>query len=230
MAQTKDSLAALVGVYPSEINIPDLKLDNLQLPAELPVSLPSSLVEQRPDIKASEALLHEACAQVGVATANLFPQLTLNASYGYVTQSLNKLFLPDSNIWSYGGQLLAPIFQGGSLNAKKRAAVAAYNQALAQYHETVIQAFQNVADTLQALSIDADNLKAQTLADTSSYETLILTKKQYLLGATSYTSLLNAQRQYQLARINRIKAQALRFNDTAALFQALGGGWWNTGV
>lgn len=227
LAQTGDSLAALIGSYPGEINIPHINLDTLQLPSDLPLSLPSSLIQQRPDIKASEALLHVASAQVGVATANLFPQLTLNANYGYTAQSLNNLFSPDSTVWTIGGQILAPIFQGGSLNAKKRAAVDAYNQALAQYQETVIQAFQNVADTLEALTTDADNLKAQSLAEKSSHETLLLTQKQYSLGAASYLTLLNAQRQYQQTRINRIQAQALRFNDTAALFQALGGGWWN---
>ncbi len=227
LAITRDSLAALVGAYPSEINVPPLNLNDLQLPSELPVSLPSALVQQRPDIKAQEALLHVASAQVGVATANLFPQLTLNGYYGYTATSLNNLFTPTANIWSISGELLAPIFQGGSLIAKKRAAVDAYNQALAQYHETVIQAFQNVSDTLQALVIDANNLKAATLAAKSSHETLLLTEKQYALGAASYLTLLNAQRQDQQAIINLIQAQALRFNDTAALFQALGGGWWN---
>lgn len=227
LAVTRDSLAALVGALPSEINIPQLSLNNLQLPSDIPVSVPSALVRQRPDIKAQEALLHVASAQIGVATANLFPQLTLSGYYGYTAESFNKLFTPEANVWSIGGQILAPIFEGGSLNAKKRAASDAFDLAYAQYRETVIQAFQNVADALQALIIDADNLKAASLAEKSSHETYLLTEKQYALGATSYLTLLNAQRQYQQASINLIQAQALRFNDTAALFQALGGGWWD---
>jgi NodT family efflux transporter outer membrane factor (OMF) lipoprotein len=227
LAQTRDALATLVGTIPSETNIPDLDLDSLQLPNQLPVSLPSSLVRQRPDIRASEALLHAASAQIGVATANLLPQFSMTASYGAEADNVAALFTHNANVWTFAGNMLVPIFNGGSLFSKRRASIAAYQQAAAQYRQVVLQAFQNVADSLHALEIDALELQAQSLAETSAQTTLTLTAKQYKLGGVSYLVLLNAQHQYQLAHINRIQAQANRFSDTAALFQALGGGWWN---
>jgi NodT family efflux transporter outer membrane factor (OMF) lipoprotein len=228
LTQTRHLLAVLAGRLPGEgATLPEFELDGLNLPGELPVSLPSSLVRQRPDVQASESLLHAASAQVGVATANLYPQITLSGSYGSETTRAGNLFQNGTSVWSLAAGLLQPIFHGGELVAKRRAAVAAYDQAAAQYRETVLQAFQNVADALRALDTDATALKAQAEAEAAARATLDLTQKQFELGAVSYLSLLNAERQYQQTKINLIQAQAVRFADTAALFQALGGGWWN---
>jgi NodT family efflux transporter outer membrane factor (OMF) lipoprotein len=227
LAQTRHQLAVYAGNLPSDGGLPEFKLDALQLPQDLPVTVPSQLVRQRPDIRASEALLHQANAQVGVATANLYPQITLSGSYGSETTEFNNLLGSGSGVWSVGASLLQPIFHGGQLTAQRRAAIAAHDQAAAQYRETVLQAFQNVADTLRALEMDAKTLQAQADAESIAHETLELTQKQFQLGAVSYLSLLNAQRQYQQTRIDLVQAQATRYADTAALFQALGGGWWN---
>jgi NodT family efflux transporter outer membrane factor (OMF) lipoprotein len=228
LEQTRHQLAVLAGRLPSlATTLPEFDLDRLRLPEELPVSLPSSLVRQRPDIRASEALLHAASAQVGVATANLYPQISLSGSYGSEAVTSGTLFSSRTAVWSLGAGVLQPLFHGGELNARHRAAVAAYDQASAQYQERVLLAFQNVADVLRALEADARTLKAQADAEAAARDTLDLTQKQFQLGAVSYLSLLNAERQYQQARISLVQAQAARFADTAALFQALGGGWWN---
>lgn len=227
LAQNLHLLSVLAGRPPGGGGMPEFSLEALQLPQELPVSLPSSLVRQRPDVRSSEALLHAASAQVGVATANLYPQITLTGSYGSETTKIQNLFASGTSVWNLGAGLLQPLFHGGELTAKRRAAVAAYDQAAAQYRLTVLQAFQDVADVLRALDDDARTLRAQADAETAARDTLDITKKQFELGAVSYLSLLNAQRQYQQARIGLIQARAARFADTAALFQALGGGWWN---
>lgn len=228
LEQTRHQLAVLAGKLPSEAAaLPEFELDGLQLPQELPVSLPSALVRQRPDIRASEAVLHAASAQVGVATANLYPQITLSAGYGSETTSLGTLFSGNSIIWNLGAGLVQPLFHGGELSAKRRAVIAAYDQSAAQYRAVVLAAFQNVADVLRALEADARTLKAQADLETAARDALDLTRKQFQLGAVSYLSLLNAERQYRQAHISLVQAQALRFADTAALFQALGGGWWN---
>jgi NodT family efflux transporter outer membrane factor (OMF) lipoprotein len=224
---TRHALAVLIGQFPGEAKLPRLGLDSLRLPKELPVSLPSALVKQRPDIQASEALLHQACASVGVATANLFPQITLSAGYGFQAISTDILFNGQSVIWNLGAGLLQPIFRGGELTAKRRSAIAAYDQAAAEYRQTVLKAFQDVADSLRALEADARTLQAQAQAETAAKAALTLIEKQFELGAVSYPALLIAQRDYQKTRINLIAAQAQRYADTAALFQALGGGWWN---
>lgn len=227
LAQMRHQLAVLAGRFPGEAALPVFDLNGLRLPQELPVSLPSSLVRQRPDIRASEELLHAASAQIGVATANLYPKITLTGSLGSNATRIQDLFSSGSSIWSLGAGLLQPIFHGGELTAKRRASVAVYDQAAAQYRETVLLAFQNVADVLRALDLDAQTLKAQTEAETAARESLDITERQFQLGAVDYLSLLNAQRQYQQAMISLAQAQAARFTDTAALFQALGGGWWN---
>ncbi len=198
-----------------------------ELPPELPLTLPSSLVRQRPDIQASEALLHVASAQLGVATANLYPQITLSGSVGSAALQAGNLFGPGSGFWSIAAGLLQPIFNGGALSARRRAAIAAYDQAAAQYRATVLTAFQNVADALRALDTDAAALKAQADAELLARESIELAARQYQLGAVSYLVLLDAQRSYQQSRIGLVQAQAARYADTAALFQALGGGWWN---
>ncbi len=227
LAQTRHLLALLAGKLPSEQAMPEFSLDSLQLPEVLPVSLPSSLVRQRPDVRAAEEILHQASAQIGVRTAAMFPQLSLSGSYGSETGTASKLFSSGTSVWGIGAGLLQPIFHGGELAAQRRAAIAAYDQASSQYRETVLQAFQNVADVLRALDSDAESLKAQAEAESAAHDLLSLTKTQFRLGAVSYLSLLDAQRQYQQARISLVQAQATRYADTAALFQALGGGWWN---
>jgi NodT family efflux transporter outer membrane factor (OMF) lipoprotein len=223
---TRHQLAVYVGKLPSDAGLPEFDLDSLQLPQELPVSLPSSLVQQRPDVRASEALLHQASAQVGVATANQYPQINLTGSYGVSRIQAGSLSA-SSTLWNLGAGLTQPIFNGGELSAKRRAAVAAYDQANAQYRLTVLTAFQNVADSLRAIDSDATTLQAQANAESLAKASLDLTTQQYRIGAVSYLTLLDAERSYQQAHINLVQAQAARFTDTAALFQSLGGGWWN---
>lgn len=227
LAQNLHALSILIGFYPDEKALPHFNLEKFYLPTQLPVSLPSSLVRQRPDIRASEALLHAASAQIGVATANLYPQFNITGSYGWQGLVASHLFSKNNNTWNIAGQITEPLFNGGALLAKKRAAVAAYQQAAAQYQQTVLQAFKNVADTLRALEHDAQALHDQQQAEAMALKTLRLTEQQYRVGAVSYLNLLTAQRTYQQTRINRIQAEAARYIDTATLFQALGGGWWN---
>lgn len=227
LAQTRHQLSVYAGKLPSESGMPEFELASLQLPADLPLSLPSSLVRQRPDIQASEAQLHEASALIGVATANLYPQITLSGSIGSAALQVGSLFGPGSGLWSVAAGLLQPVFNGGALNARRRAAIAAYDQAAAQYRATVLTAFQNVADALRALDSDASAFKAQADVESLARESLELATRQYELGAVSFLALLDAQRSYQQSRIGLAQAQAARYADTAALFQALGGGWWN---
>ena len=227
LAQTRNQLAALAGRFPSQEIEQSFKLADLKLPTELPVSLPSQLVEQRPDVRARESLLHAASAEVGVATANQFPQISLDASYGFAATRTGSLFNTGSQVWSLGGSVLQPIFRGGTLEHEKKAAVAAYDQAAAQYQSTVLQAFRNVADALRALTSDAEAVRASTDAAQSASDSFALSQEQYKNGAINYLILLNADRAYQQARIALVQAQATRYADTVALFQALGGGWWN---
>jgi NodT family efflux transporter outer membrane factor (OMF) lipoprotein len=227
LSLTRHALSVLIGQFPGDGKAPEFKLESLHLPEELPVSLPSALARQRPDIRASEALLHQACASVGAATANLYPQITLSGGYGFQAISTDILFNGQSVVWSLGAGLLQPIFRGGELTARRRSAIASYDQAAAQYRQMVLKAFQDVADVLRALETDARTLEAQAKAEASAEETLVLIEKQFELGAVSYLPLLIAQQNYQKARMNLIAAQAQRYADTAALFQALGGGWWN---
>jgi len=229
LAQTRHQLAVLAGKLPGEGGLPEFELEELVLPVDLPLSLPSSVARQRPDIRAAEELLHAACAQVGVATANLYPKITLSGSLGTNAVKIEDLFTSGSSIWSLGAGLLQPIFHGGELSAKRRAAIAAHDQALAQYRDTVLLAFQNIADTLRALDFDAKTLRAQADAELAARESLEMSQEQFRLGAVNYLSLLNAERQFQQAHVSLVQAQAARFADTAALFQALGGGWWNRG-
>ena len=227
LAQARHQLSVYAGRLPSESGMPEFDLGSLHLPRELPVSLPSSLVRQRPDIRASEALLHQASAQIGVATANLYPQINLTAGLGTGASKIGDLFGGGTTLWSLAAGLAQPIFNGGALNAKKRAAVAAYDQALAQHRGAVLNAFQNVADVLRAIEADAQALSTQAEAAGLARESLDLATRQYRLGAISFLVLLDAQRTYQQTRISLVQAQAARYADTAALFQALGGGWWN---
>lgn len=226
LEQTRHLLYVLGGQFPGQGNAPEFTLASLHLPVDLPVSLPSALVRNRPDIRASEELLHQASAQVGVATAAQYPQLTLSAGYGGGASQLGNIFDSGNTAWNVGAGLVAPLFNGGALSARKRAAEAGYQQAYQAYRGTVLTAFQSVADALRALDDDANALKAQADAESVARESLELATRQYKLGAISHLNLLDAQRSYQQARILLVQAQAARFADTAALCQALGGAWW----
>jgi len=227
LALTRHRLAVLAGRPPSEAAaLPEFELQELKLPLELPVSLPSELVRQRPDIRASEELLHQSSAEVGVATASLYPRLTITGDFGSQSSAPEKLFSAGTGIWSIGAGVLQPVFRGGELRARRDAAVAAYSQAEALYRETVLNAFQNVADVLKSLEFDARALKAQAEAEQAALSSLEVALTQYRVGAVNHLTLLDAQRQHQQARIALAQAKAARFADSAALFQALGGGWW----
>ncbi|AIY41568.1 RND efflux system [Collimonas arenae] len=226
MAQVTHQLAVYLGKAPGEAAIRPLDLNQLTLPERLPLSLPSALARQRPDIRAAEATLHQASAQVGVATAGLYPQLTLSGSAGaeqtHISDIANSL-----NVWSLGLKLMQPLFHGGELRAKKRSAVAAYDAAAAGYQQTVLLALQQVADSLRALENDALTLQSRTQAAENSRSSLAITQKQYQAGGVSHLALLDAQRQSMQNDLDRTVTQAARYSDTAALLQALGGGWWN---
>lgn len=227
VAQLRDLMATLAGEFPSEAAGMSFELASLHLPEDLPVSVPADLVTQRPDVRQAEADLHDASAKIGIAEANRLPNITLTANTGSSASTLNQLFTSGTGFWSVGADLTAPIFQGGALLHQERAAKANYVQAAAQYRSTVLSACQNVADTLAALSTDADGLKAAANAADAAKTTLDLSERQWKDGYAAYLVLLSAQQAYQQARINLVQAQASRFADTAALFQALGGGWWH---
>ncbi len=226
-ALAEHQLAVLTGRFPHDRAPAEFSLGDLKLPAEIPVSLPSQLVAQRPDVQSQQALLHEASAAIGVATANMLPQLTLGGGLGGDTLSFATLLKPDSAVWNVSAGITQPLYEGGTLAARRRAAVDAYDQAGAQYRTVVLNAFQNVADTLTALSNDALALKAQNDAVAAAQASLDLIQRQYDAGAVSYVTLLTAQQAYQQSRIAFVRAVANRYLDTVSLFQALGGGWWN---
>lgn len=227
LAQQRDLLAVLAGRFPSESVAEKFSLADLQLPVELPVSLPSQLVEQRPDVRQAEENLHAASAQVGIALANRLPNITLTADAGTMAVEAGKIFAGGAGFWDLGASLTQPIFQGGTLMHNERAARAAYTEAAQQYRSTVLTAFQNVADTLSALQTDATALKTAADAAKAAQVTLDLTRQQSEAGYSGYLALLTAEQTYQQARLNLVQAQANRFADTAALLQALGGGWWH---
>jgi NodT family efflux transporter outer membrane factor (OMF) lipoprotein len=225
LEQTRHQLAVLAGRPPSDANLPQFALEDLQLPDELPVSLPATLLTQRPDLRGSEALLKAAAAEVGVAAANRFPQLALNGSYGSQPTDLRDLFSNPASVYSVGAALLQPLFHGGALRAKRAAAVDAYDQAVALYEQTVLQALQNVADALNAVEADAMALRAQAEAESAAKESLDAAAERFRLGAVDSLTLLSAQRDYQQSRLGLAQAQGARYADTAALFAALGGSW-----
>jgi NodT family efflux transporter outer membrane factor (OMF) lipoprotein len=227
LAQQRDQLVALLGGFPREALTAQFDLNGLRLADHLPISLPSRLIEQRPDIRASEAQFHAASASLGVAIANQLPQFAISGSLGTEALGFADLFTPTTGIWSIAGSITQTLFDAGALQHKKRAAAAGLEQAAAQYRSTVIRAFQNVADALRALQSDADLLHEQAAAERSASESYSLSRMQFRDGGISYLTLLNADRTWQQARLNLVQAQAQRFSDTAALFQALGGGWWH---
>jgi len=227
LAQQRDLLAVLSGGFPNEDLAERFELSSLRLPQELPLSLPSKLVEQRPDVLQAEENLHSASALIGVARANRLPSFNLTGDIGSMALAFGDIFKAGNGFRDISGSVTQPIFQGGTLMHKERAARAAYVEADEQYRSTVLTAFQNVADTLHALEQDADGLKAAVAARDAAKVTLDLTTRQMQAGYVSYLALLSAEQAYQQAVINLVQAQANRYSDTAALFQALGGGWWN---
>lgn len=227
LAQQRDLLAVLSGAFPSEDPAEKFELASLQLPQDLPLSLPSRLVEQRPDVRQAEANLHSASAQIGIAAANRLPSFMLTGDAGSAALTIGKVFAGGSGFWDLGASVTQPIFEGGMLMHKERAAKAAYVQAAEQYQSTVLTAFQNVADTLNALEQDASAFQTAAEAQQAAKVTLDLTEKQVQTGYGNYLALLNAEQSYQQAVITLVQAEANRYADTAALFQALGGGWWN---
>jgi NodT family efflux transporter outer membrane factor (OMF) lipoprotein len=228
LAVQRDLLTALIGRFPSQEPTEKFELASLQLPTDLPVSLPSKLVEQRPDIQSAEAQLHAASASIGVAVAAMLPQFTLTANGGTVANQIGQLFItPETAFWTLAGNVAQTIFDAGTLLHKKRAADAAFEQAAAMYRNTVITAFQNVADALHAVQSDAETLKAAFAAERAAFKSLEIARLQLQLGAIGYLGLLTTENTYQTALLALVQAQAARYADTAALVQALGGGWWN---
>ncbi|GJD81408.1 histidine kinase [Methylobacterium gregans] len=227
LAQQRNLLTALTGRLPSEEVAQTFTLAALRLPTKLPVSLPSRLVQQRPDVKAAEALVQQASANVGVAVANRLPQFTISATGGASAVRIAQLLNPGAGFFTVIGQAAAPIFDAGTLYRRQRASEEALTQAQAQYRATVVGAFQNVADALRALQADASAVAAASAAEKATGESLGLIRKQFEAGAINATQVLIAQQSYLSALVTSASARATQYADTAALFQALGGGWWN---
>lgn len=229
LAQVTHQLATYLGVAPAALQTPPLRLADLTLPPDVPTGVPSSLTRQRPDILAAEALWHKASADVGVATSNLYPQFTLTASFGSQRTGAGQL-ADGVNVWSLGLGLVQPLFHGGELRARKRSSEAAYDAAAAAYRQTVLDGFRQVADALRAVQTDSDAYAAYDDAWRRADEAGRIAEGRYQAGGISHLSLLDSQRQVLQTRISRIEADAARYTDTAALLQALGGGWWNETV
>ena len=225
--QQRNLLAVLTGQFPSEKMAATFELGSFRLPRSLPLSLPADLVRQRPDIRVAEANLHSANAQIGVAIANRLPQITLSGNLGSASSAISKLFSPQTGFWTIAGDIAQPILNGESLANRQRAAEAVAAQAAAQYRGAVLVAFQNVADTLHALQADNRALNAAITAEQSANRSLELVRRQVEQGQISLPSLLNAEQAYLQTSLARVQAEAARLADTVALFQALGGGWWN---
>ena len=225
-SQAEHLLAMLEGVVPSKANLPDIDLAELSLPADLPLSLPSDLVNQRPDILSSEALMHLASANIGIATAAMFPSFSLSGTYGGASTTLANLSAV-SKFWSIGPTATTPVFQGNSLWYVRRASIDAYQQSQATYRQTVLGAFEQVADSLKALEHDAEGLQAQVEAQRAAGEALNLLQVNYRAGLVAFPDVLTADVQFHQATIGWLQALAQRHQDTVALFVALGGGWWN---
>jgi NodT family efflux transporter outer membrane factor (OMF) lipoprotein len=225
--QTRDLIRALAGNLPNQ-DVPEtFELDALELPPQLPLSLPAKLIEQRPDVRAAEAQLHAANAQVGVAVAAMLPQFSISGTLGGAADQIPWLFRTGGSFWTMVGGVSQPVFEGGTLLHTKRAAEAALKQAATQYQSTVIAAYQNVSDTLHASISDAEALVGAVEAENAAKVTYDLTRRQLEAGYANYLALLSAEAAYNQALLTRIEAQATRYGDSIALFQALGGGWWN---
>lgn len=226
VAQQRDLIAVLAGQMPDRAQ-PRVELAEIALPRDLPLSLPAALVDQRPDVRAAEATLHAAGAQVGVAIAARLPAITLGGSAGGSSTRFATLLAPDNILWSVVGGLTAPLFDGGTLRHRQRAAEAGYDQAKAQYRGAVLRAFQNVSDTLAAIGADTDALHTAERAEAAAADSLAIARGQARLGAVAPLQVLSAEQAYWQASVTLQQARAARYVDTAALFQALGGGWWN---
>jgi NodT family efflux transporter outer membrane factor (OMF) lipoprotein len=227
LSQSDHLLTTLVGHLPAEWGPPPITLGDLTLPADLPVSLPSEMVRQRPDILMAEASAHEASAQVGVATAALFPGITLSGNYSANGANTGGITVVGGRAWDFGGQLTAPIFSGGTLWYRRKAAMASYQKSMALYRQTVLIAFEQVADILEALEHDAAASRAQDRALDAAQQALHLVQTNYEAGLSTYLEVLTADTQYHQAKINDLQMIAQRYQDTVALYVALGGGWWN---
>jgi NodT family efflux transporter outer membrane factor (OMF) lipoprotein len=225
LSQAEHLLATLVGKTPAEWEVPDLHLSGLSLPERVPLSLPSALVRQRPDILAAEAQLHAANAQIGVATAALFPSFTLTGSYGRSSSLMHELADPGNMVWGIGGNIAEPVFNGGALRAKRRAAIDLRDQHLALYRQTVLSAFAQVADFIRALEHDAEQLQAELQTVQNSKIALDLVQDNYKAGMVNYLQVILADIQYRQARIGYLQARAQQMQDIAAMYVALGGGW-----
>lgn len=225
--QTEDLLAMLAGHVPAEWSAPAVALADLTLPQELPVSVPSDLLHQRPDLLAAEATAHAASAQIGVATAALLPSVTLSANPGTNSTAVSGLFARNAQFWSIGANVTAPVFEGGALWYRRKAEIEAYDQAVALYRQTVLGAFAQVADTLRALEHDAATLRAQHEALAAAAQALHLVQVNYEAGLATYLDVLTADAQYHQSKIADVQGLAARYQDTVALFTALGGGWWS---
>jgi NodT family efflux transporter outer membrane factor (OMF) lipoprotein len=227
LAQQQDLLAFLTGRFPAEDVAARFEIESFRLPRAVPLSLPADLVRQRPDIRVAEANLHSASAQIGVAIANRLPKITLTANAGSSALALSKLFSPGTGFWMVAGDAAQTVFDAGALYQRQRAAEEAFNQSMAQYRGVVLTAFQNVADTLRALEADSRALSAATAAERAASQNIDLLRKQVEEGQISLPILITAQTAYLQTQLARVQAQAARLADTVALFQALGGGWWN---
>ena len=225
--QQRDLLNALVGHFPSEDIGATFNLEGFELPRSLPVTIPARLLEQRPDVRMAVEQLHSASAEVGVAIGNLLPSISLSANGGKAVNYFSQFFGPGTLYWTLAASITQPIFEGGTLIHRERAARAAYEQSLALYRSAVVTALQNVADALRALQSDSTAVAVAANAERTANTSLEITRKQLALGQVAYLNLLTAQQAYQSALNNLIQARATRLSDTAALFQALGGGWWN---
>jgi NodT family efflux transporter outer membrane factor (OMF) lipoprotein len=229
LSAARHAFSVLLGRFPAEWSPPDFDLADLTLPGDLPVVLPSDLVHQRPDILAAEASLHATSAAIGVATAQMYPSITLTASAGQEALAAGTLFTGSSTIWSLAAGLTAPIFEGGLLRSQRRAAVDTYEASLATYRQTVLQAFAQVADVLDALSHDADLVAEQRHALDVADQSRALQRLSYGEGKSDLLRLLDAERLYQQAKLGCVQAEAQRYQDTTQLFVAMGGGWWKDG-
>jgi NodT family efflux transporter outer membrane factor (OMF) lipoprotein len=227
LQQNRDLISALTGVYSSQQPRETFRLDQLHLPVDLPVSLPSELIEQRPDVRAAEEQLHSASALIGVAVANMLPNVTISANGGYMNTALAGFLSPQNAFWTLAGNATQTVFDGATLLHDLREARATYEAAAWSYRGTVVTAVQNVADSLRAIQNDADALKSARDFERAANETFVLVRQQEQLGLIDALTLLTAQQTYLQAELQVVQARAARLADTAALFQALGGGWWN---
>ena len=227
LAQQHDLLAALSGGFPSDGPRETFRLADLHLPADLPVSLPSQLIEQRPDVRAAEEQLHSASAQIGIATANTLPTFTISANGGYMNTALAHLLAPQNLFWELAGNATQTVFDAGTLWHQLQGAKDTYQAAAWTYRGAVVDAVQNVTDALRALQSDADALRAARDFQRAAKTSFDLATQQMQSGNANVLLLLNAQQTYLQATLQVVQAQAARLSDTAALFAALGGGWWN---